>query len=554
MKLFTRLFTDLDTTNKTSEKVEAMERYFKEAAPVDAAWGLFFLMGNRLKRVLKTSIVREAVLQATDLPNWMLGECYEAVGDLSETISLLLPASDAGLDEPLHTVVESRIIPMTTMEDPAAVESLLQSWAPMSRAESFVFNKLIRGNFRVGVQRALVVRALSSVLGLDTGTLTHRLSGTFYPSADAYLNLSAPSSPADDAARPYPFCLAHALERPIETLGDPQHWLYEHKWDGIRAQVVRRLELPAGVALWSRGEEPIANQFPEIAAAAARLPAGTVLDGEILAWRFGSGAGRALSFNTLQTRLNRKDVQPTLFDAEGVVFLAFDLLEHEGRDIREQPLHQRRETLERLLSGKQPGPIMPAAAFFPRNWKEVELARASARESHNAEGIMLKPRDSRYHVGRVAGGTADTLGPDAGWWKWKVNPYSVDAVLIYAQQGSGRRAGLFTDYTFGVWDPDPSGELTPFAKAYSGLDNAEIQRVDRFIRTNTIDRAGPVRMVRPELVFEISFEAIRASTRHRSGIAVRFPRITRWRTDKSAKDADTIGTVRALLAAANARD
>lgn len=554
MRLFTRLFTELDTTNKTSERVEAMERYFREAPPADAAWALFLLMGLRLKRVLKTAIVRNGVLKATDLPEWMLGECYEAVGDLSETIALLLPKPGPGLDEPLHRVIEQRILPLTTMGDPSAADALISCWLPMTRRERFVFNKLIRGNFRVGVQKALVVRALSGATGINAETLTHRLSGDYRATAEAFQNLAAPGRPEDDAARPYPFCLAYALDHPLESLGQPSDWQVEYKWDGIRAQIVRRQGLPGGIALWSRGEESIAGQFPEIAAACAQLPAGTVLDGEILAWRFAPDGGGALSFNALQARLNRKNVQPSLFDAEGVVFLAFDALEHESRDIRGLPLHERRRILEATVSPLPAGPIRTSPAFTATSWDAVATARSQARTTHNAEGVMLKHRLSPYHVGRIAGGTGDTPPSSAGWWKWKVNPYAVDAVLVYAQQGSGRRAGLFTDYTFAVWDPDPSGELTPFAKAYSGLTNEEIQRVDRFIRGNTIGRAGPVRMVRPDLVFEVSFEDIRESNRHRSGIAVRFPRITRWRQDKAAKDADTIQTVRSLLAASRERD
>jgi DNA ligase 1 len=556
VKLFTRLFLDLDTTNKTAEKLAAMQRYFEQAPPADAAWGLFFLSGLRLKRVLKTSIVRDALLRATHLPEWMIGECYETVGDLSETISLLLPDAGAGgLDESLHVVVNNRIIPLTTMEDPRAVQSLLKAWSLMDRPQRFVFNKLIRGNFRVGVQKALVIRALSQAAGLDPAILTHRFSGNYTPDADSFTNLIRADS-ADDAARPYPFCLASALLRPLTDLGDPANWQLEYKWDGIRAQIVRRDRLDGGLAIWSRGEELITQQFPEIASAARALPPGTVLDGEILAWQNApSGPGRALTFNTLQTRINRKDIQASLFDPTTVIYLAFDLLEHNAIDIRSQPLSHRRALLDQLIAPGSTGTLRTSPAFIFRTWTRVQAMRNAARDSHNSEGIMLKHLASPYHTGRIAGGTAETPGPDAGWWKWKVNPYSVDAVLIYAQQGSGKRAGLFTDYTFGVWDPNPeAGTLTPFAKAYSGLTNDEIRRVDAFIRANTTDRAGPVRMVRPHLVFEISFEAIRESTRHRSGIAVRFPRITRWREDKSPDQADTIATVRQLLAADQARD
>ena len=576
MKRFTALFTALDETNKTAEKVAAIEQYFRDAPAPDAAWGLFFLSGQRLKRVLKTSVMHAAAVQASGMPAWMLAECYEAVGDLSETVSLLLPPpTGLDFDEPLHHVVERRILPLVNSEDAAAGAVLAGSWSGMDRPQRFVFNKLVRGNFRVGVQRALVVRALAQATGLDAALLAHRVAGGIEPTPAAWQRLVSPGGASDDAARPYPFCLAHQLDvpgvprdsvadsgaqepprsgGPPTNLGPRDAWHVEFKWDGIRAQVVRRDAIPGGVALWSRGEEPIADQFPEIVAAARALPPGTVLDGEIMPWRFGEGGGRPMTFAALQPRLNRKDAQPGLFDAEGVVYLAFDLLEHAAIDTRDRPLRDRLALLDELLGplpATGPGAIRRPPPAHAATWDEAAELRRVAREIHGAEGLMLKHPDSRYHVGRVAGGTAESIARDggagAGWWKWKVAPYSVDAVLIYAQQGSGRRAGLYTDYTFGVWDP--GGRLVPFAKAYSGLDNDEIAEVDRFVRTHTTGRTGPVRTVEPRLVFEIAFEAVRESTRHRSGVAVRFPRIARWRRDKKPRDADTLNTVKALIRA-----
>ena len=562
MRRFTALVTALDQTNSTSEKVASIERYFREAPAEDAAWGLFFLSGQRLRGVVKTGIMRAAALQAAGVSEWMLSECYEAVGDLSETIALLLPQPHAGFDEPLHSVVTHRIKPLIHADPARARAMLIEAWSLMSRDERFVFNKLVRGNFRLGVQRALVVRGLARALGVEAATLSHRLAGGFVPTPDAFLALSNPGS-EHASSRPYPFCLAHQLDRDPADLGDLRNWQLEHKWDGIRAQIVRRDALANGVVIWSRGEEIITHQFPELAAAARALPTGTVLDGEVLAWRFSDSSplgGRPLSFNALQSRLNRKNVQPTLFDTEGVVFCAFDLLEHDGCDLRNSPLTSRRGQLETVLPGENAARsvlIVPPIVAC-NTWHEAQTLRIAARERFGAEGLMLKHLGSHYHVSRVAGGTATSVaadgGANAGWWKWKVDPYSVDAVLIYAQQGSGKRAGLFTDYTFGIWDPDPSGQLVAFAKAYSGLDNDEIHRVDAIVRRSTIDRKGPVNMVRPELVFEIAFESIRESPRHKSGIAVRFPRIARWRTDKIANDADTIDTVRALLSQVQKRD
>lgn len=559
MKRFSELIVTLDTTNKTSEKVSAIERYFADATAEDAAWALFFLSGKRLKHGVKTGVLRAAALEASALPVWMFDECYEAVGDLSETIALLLPDPTGTSGEcSLGALMQGVVLPLIRAEDAAAAQLLVAAWRGMDERDRFVFNKLVRGNFRVGVQRALVVRALSGALGVDPAVLAHRLTGHIEPTGDAFLALAAPVDESAPPQNPYPFCLAAQIDVEAEALGPVSDWQIEHKWDGIRAQIVRRGEASAAPTIWSRGEEPIAQQFPEIVAAARALSPGTVLDGEILAWRFPSGdaPGRVLSFNALQRRLNRKVVEPSLFETDGVVFAAFDVLEMEGRDVRSVSLAERRKMLAGIIEGVRPRTghtLQLPEVLSPSDWGAARRLRAVAREKHGAEGLMLKHVESPYHVGRVAGGSAASIsahGPArAGWWNWKVDPYSVDAVLISAQQGSGRRAGLYTDYTFGVWDPDPSGVLTPFAKAYSGLDNEEIGRVDAFVRANTLSRAGPVRMVRPELVFEISFEGIQESMRHRSGVAVRFPRMTRWRTDKRADQADTLASVRAILRA-----
>jgi len=564
MKAFTRLFIALDQTNKTAEKVGAIEHYFREASPADAAWGLHFLSGGRLRGTVNTRAMREAVMETSGLPAWMLDECYEAVGDLSETIALLMPSDDAHIsDQSLGEVVKRHILPLIGADAQRTRQMLLEAWRTMDPMQKFVYNKLVRGNFRLGVQRALVLRGLSAAIGVEVAILAHRISGGFEPTERAFTELAHPGA-ASDPSRPYPFCLAHQLDRSSEELGAASDWQVEYKLDGIRAQILRRSGLASGVAIWSRGEEPIERQFPEIAAAARALPVGTVLDGEILAWRFDSMAGRIggrpLSFNALQKRLNRKDAQPLLFEAEGVMFAAFDILEHDGRDLRSDSLRDRRKVLEAVLVQGSPAAnaICVPEVVRCESWDDVRTARQNARDAYGGEGVMLKHLGSAYHTGRIAGGTAASMaenaGASAGWWKWKVEPYSVDAVLMYAQQGTGKRAGLFTDYTFGIWDPDASGELTAFAKAYSGLDDDEINRVDRFIRANTLGRKGPVRLVKPELVFEIAFESIRESPRHKAGIAVRFPRIARWRTDKTAGDADTIGRVRALMNEAVARD
>ena len=539
MRRFTRLFIELDATTATGEKLAALEAYFRETPPEDACWGLALLTGNRPKGAATTGVLRDLALEATGLPEWLLAECHAAAGDLSETIALLLPEPGSGADEPLHRTIEDRVLALGGASDDEKSRTIRDAWDRFGPDERLVYHKLIRGGFRLGVQKRLVTRALAAVAGIEPDVMAHRMVGTFRPSAEAYEALLLPEGSADDAARPYPFFLAHPLESDASSLGDLGEWAAEWKWDGIRAQLIRRA---GDTTLWSRGEEPIAHQFPEIAAAAAGLPDGTVLDGEVLLWR----DDRPLDFAALQTRLNRK-VAPThqlgLFEETRAVLLAYDLLEYGGEDLRAEVFDRRRTLLEDLIGSHGDETIRLSPVLGASDWATLGSLQASARE-RGAEGLMLKHRRSVYGVGRTKAG--DT----PGWLKWKVDPYTVDAVLTAAQPGSGRRANLYTDYTFAVWDrAGEPAELVGFAKAYSGLEQDEIERLDRWIRSHTTAKRGPFRQVEPVQVFELGFEGLRASERHKSGIAVRFPRILRWRTDKPAAEADTLDTLRALLEA-----
>jgi DNA ligase-1 len=528
MRGFARLFTALDETTRTTEKVSAMAAYFTAAPPADAAWAVHFLSGERPKRLVPVRRLAQWAMEESDTPPWLFEECYHAVGDLAETISLLLPPATDSVDRPLHRWVEEFILPLGGEAEEAQRRIVTQAWREMDGAERFVWNKLITGGFRVGVSRALVVRALGVASGVDEPTIAHRLMGSWEPRAELFERLVAPETGDADLSRPYPFFLAYPLDGEPAALGEPGDWQIEWKWDGIRAQLVRR----AGETfLWSRGEELVTERFPEIAEAAALLPDGTVLDGEIMPWQ----DDRPLPFAQLQRRIGRKKLGPKVLAEVPVVLICYDLLELGGEDVRERPMAWRRERLEELLARS---PARHRFLLSPMveadDWGGIAAARAGAREV-GAEGLMIKRRDAAYGVGR-------RRGP---WWKWKVDPYSVDAVMIYAQAGHGRRASLHTDYTFAVWDgPD----LVPFAKAYTGLTDAEIRELDGWIRRNTLEKFGPVRAVKPEQVFELAFEGIQPSPRHRSGLAVRFPRILRWRTDKPASEADTIDTLRALAA------
>ena len=519
MKKFAALFEAIDSSTSTRAKTAALARYFSNAPAKDASWAAWFLTGHRPRQAVPTRRMATWAAEAARLPLWLFEECYDAVGDLAETITLILPPATAQADEPLSVWVEERLIPLRELPEAEQRARLESCWARLEGTERFVFNKLITGNFRVGVSALLVVRAIAQAFGIDAKVIAHRLTGEWWPGEAAWRSLIDAASIETDRSSPYPFFLAHPLEGDPEALGDREAWLAEWKWDGIRAQLIRRGEV---TALWSRGDEPIAGQFPEIMGDARKLP-DCVLDGEILAWK----DGRVMPFAALQKRLGRKDPGKKVMADSPAIFLAFDLLEFAGEDWREKPLAERRARLRDVVLSIPGGTCLQVSSELRApTWETLALARSQSRDE-GTEGLMLKRLDSAYGVGR----------PRGAWWKWKIEPYTLDAVLIYAQKGHGKRASLYTDYTFGIWN---GGELVPFAKAYSGLTDEEIREVDAFIRKNTLARFGPVRTVKPERVFELGFEGIQRSTRHKSGIAVRFPRMLRMRKDKTIAEANTL--------------
>jgi DNA ligase 1 len=533
MKAFAALYETIDRTTATQAKVAALVAYFRDAPAADAAWAVAFLAGRRPKRLIKAGDLRTWAAERAGIPDWLFEESYAQAGDLAETITLLVPpGDDTAADPSLSWWVEQRLLPLGRMTPDEQRDVLVRTWSTLHGASRFVFNKLITGAFRVGVSDGLLVRALAQVSGVSTDAISHRLMGQWEPSAEWYSRLMHPDTDDADWSRPYPFYLAYALEQPLDALGLASDWQIEWKWDGIRAQLVRRR---GKTMLWSRGEELLSGRFPEVERIAAFLPDGTVIDGELIAWRDGA----PLPFTALQRRINRKTIGKQLLAEVPCAMLAYDLLEHQSVDIRSAATIERRARLEDIVSALPLGsPMHLSPIVLAEDWATVDASRARAREMQ-AEGLMLKRRNAPYGVGRKVG----------DWWKWKVTPLTVDAVLIYAQAGHGRRAGLFTDYTFGVWDGET---LVPFAKAYSGLTDAEIRQVDRYVQQNTLEKFGPVRTVTPGLVFELAFEGMQESTRHKSGIAVRFPRISRWRTDKAPRDADSLETIRAMLRATRA--
>ncbi len=534
MRRFAALYDAIDASTATTDKVAALVAYFRDAPAADAAWATSFLLGRRPKRLVRAPDLRAWAAEAAGISDWLFEECYDQVGDLAETIALLVPDQPYSDEQSLAWWVESGLLPLQTASPEMQRADLLSAWQRLQGTSRFLFNKLLTGAFRVGVSDGLVVRALSQVSDLSKETLAHRLMGQWEATPEWFAQLMGTETTDADWSRPYPFFLAHAVDGDPDALGDVSEWQAEWKWDGIRAQIVRRR---GRTLIWSRGEELLSGRFPEVEAATEWLPDGTVLDGELLAWR----DGKPLPFTELQRRINRKTVGKKLLTDVPVHLLVYDCLEVDGDDVRSHSLDERRAQLELIIASLPAGAsIGLSPSLVATSWEELHLARANARDAV-AEGLMLKRRSASYGVGRKVG----------DWYKWKVSPLTIDAVLVYAQAGHGRRAGLFTDYTFAVWDGD---KLVSIAKAYSGLTDAEIRDVDRFVRQHTIEKFGPVRTVQPELVFELAFEGIQLSSRHKSGIAVRFPRIARWRKDKPASEADSLESVKALLASQGSAD
>ncbi|MDJ0623380.1 MAG: ATP-dependent DNA ligase [Desulfocapsaceae bacterium] len=532
MQEFTQLFIALDETNKTSAKLAALQAYFQHAPPRDAAWAVTYLTGRRPKTPVNAGQIRRWAALAAGIPDWLFDESYEAVGDLAETVSLLLPVEGKSAPLTLAQWLEERLLPLAGKTEEEKQLAIQTWWEELDQPGRFVFTKLLTGAWRVGVSQRLVTRALAAALDMEADVIAHRLMGEWQPDDSFYAFLQEPDTSDADVSKPYPFYLAYPFDDEPTSLGEIGSWQVEWKWDGIRAQVIRR---GGQIFIWSRGEELVTERFPEIAEAAKLLADGTVIDGEILAWSVEEN-GAVLPFSQLQRRLGRKTVGKKLLSEVPVILMAYDLLEWGGEDRRTTPLYERRQQLELILTKLSDHPVLRLSpVLVGESWRALEQKRQESRE-RLVEGFVLKSKDSAYGVGRKRG----------EWWKWKVDPFSADVVLLYAQRGSGRRASLYTDYTFGVWQGD---QLLPFAKAYSGLSDAEIREVDRFIRQNTLEKFGPVRSVPPKLVMELHFEGIRRSKRHKSGIAVRFPRIARWRKDKPPEEADSIETIMALLPA-----
>ena len=544
MKAFAELYANLDATTSSNAKLAALQTYFLQAPPEDAAWAVYFLSGGRPRQLVPTRLLRDMATEAASIEPWLFEESYQSVGDLAETISLLLPESTYSSEDGLAVWLEDKLLPLRGLSPMDLAERLPALWAQLDQPSLMVCIKLITGSFRVGVSKLLVTRALAAMADLDSKRVAQRLVGytdlSNRPTAEGYLKLIAAESCDEHAQRggqPYPFFLAHGLAQPVEQfdtlLGSPADWQVEWKWDGIRAQLVKR---EGRLWIWSRGEELVTERFPELHSLVSGLPDGTVIDGEIVVWK-----DSVQPFALLQQRIGRKTLSKKVLEDAPVALLAYDLLEYQGEDWRNHIQAERRTQLEQVIAACNQAVLRPSPLLEGPTWEALAAQREASR-SLGVEGMMLKDRSGLYGVGRTK---------DMGlWWKWKVDPFSVDAVLIYAQRGHGRRASLYSDYTFAVWDGPPGSErtLVPFAKAYSGLTDEQMRKVDAIVRKTTVEKFGPVSSVTPSMVFELGFEGIALSKRHKSGIAVRFPRMLRWRQDKAVDEADSLTTLQDLLA------
>ena len=528
MRKFAELVTQLGSSTKTNDKLDALVNYFSlDADEKDKVWVIALFSGRRPKRAVNTTQLATYAIEVAGLPFWLFEECYHTVGDLAETIALLLPENTNELrhEEPLHYYIE-QLIALEKQNEEARKAFILEAWRDMNKAEQFVFNKLITGAFRIGVSQNVMVNALAKAWNIESSVIAHRISGNWDPSTTIFSELLSEHTVSTDYSKPYPFFLAYAIEDDVRELGDPNEWQAEWKWDGIRGQIIKRNN---ELFVWSRGEGLMTEKFPEYRSLQDVLPDGIAMDGEIIP----AIDQKPLPFALLQTRIGRKNVTKKQLQEAPIAFFAYDLLEYEGEDWRNRTMEERRAKLEEIVTViNHPALIISPVVHFS-SWDELARLRESAREM-GAEGFMLKRKTSIYQVGRKRG----------DWWKWKIDPLTIDAVMVYAQKGAGRRSNLYTDYTFAVRDGD---KLIPFTKAYSGLTDKEFAQVDAFVKRNSLEKFGPVRTVKPELVFEIAFEGIASSNRHKSGVALRFPRISRWRHDKTPAEINTLEDLKKML-------
>jgi len=527
LQLFAELVTELSSSTKTNDKLQSLVDYFATGPDEDKVWVIALFSGRRPRRSVNLKLMRQWCIELAQIPDWLFTECHHTVGDFSETLALLLSETETLQRKNQNLSYYLQKLISIEKEDEAVKKNfIVESWQQMNAEEKFVFNKLITGAFRIGVSQKTIVNALAKVVDVSPSIIAHRISGNWDPLTTSFNELLSENAAVTDFSKPYPFYLAYAIDDKVENLGQPNLWQAEWKWDGIRGQMIKRNN---ELFVWSRGEELMTDKFPEYFILKDLLPDGVVLDGEIIP----AVDDKPLPFAVLQTRIGRKNISKKQLQEAPISFFAYDLLEYNYEDWREKPLIERRNKLEEILSSFQNKSIHISEKINFSSWDELGEIRKQSRDK-NSEGIMLKRKDSVYKVGRKRG----------DWWKWKIDPLTIDCVMVYAAKGSGRRSNLYTDYTFAVKD---GNELITFTKAYSGLTDKEFAQIDYFVKRNSLEKFGPVRTVKPELVFEIAFEGIAASNRHKSGVALRFPRMNRWRKDKTVDEINTLDDLKEML-------
>ena len=525
MKAFSLMYRRLESTTSTLKRTAIIADFFRQASDKDKLWTIALFTHKRPRRTITTSYLRLWAAELANIPNWLFEDTYHIVGDLAETIAKIIPPPTYTSDNSLSYWVEM-LIALKDKEEADKKEAILEAWKILDTDSRFLFNKLITGGFRIGVAQRTIVKALSAVLDQEENVIAHKLMGNWSPLAISYEELLLSDDPTADSSKPYPFYLASPLDSPLDKLGSAGEWYAEYKWDGMRGQLIKR---DKNVFLWSRGEELIIDQFPEFITL-RNVESDFVIDGEILVFRDNQIKG----FDHIQKRIGRKKVSKKILESHPAIMMAYDIMELNNNDIRELSQANRRIKLESLIDQNDFSNLIKISPLISFNdWSALGQIRNLAREK-NAEGLMLKSKLGPYKTGRKRG----------DWYKWKVDPMTFDGVLLYAQRGHGRRANLYSDFTFAVKDGD---NLVPITKSYIGLTDNELTQISQFVRKNTIERFGPVSSVTPKLVFEVGFEGISKSNRRKVGISLRSPRILRWRHDKSVNEIDSLSDILRFL-------
>jgi DNA ligase-1 len=530
MILFSRLIDALVYMPSRNGKIRLLTEYFRETPDPDRGWALAALTGTLDLPTAKPAMVRALVETRVDPA--LLGWSYDYVGDLAETVALIWPERPNEESPPTIAAVVTGLTGAKRSETPAMIEAWLDSCTADQR---FALLKLITGGMRIGVSARLAKTALAEFAGIDANDVEEVWHGLAPPYADlfAWLEGRGPKPDAGRHAAFRPLMLANPLE-PEDMAGlDPAAYRAEWKWDGIRVQLVGKAAEQGDYArrIYSRSGDEVTAVFPDIVAG---MNFDAVLDGEMLVM----DGGAVMPFNALQQRLNRKTVTRKMLELYPAHVRLYDILAEGGEDLRRLSFDDRRARLEAWFAQARPA-RMDLSLIVPfAGWEDLTALRDGAREA-GIEGLMLKRGDSAYVPGR----------PKGPWFKWKRGALTLDCVMMYAQRGHGKRSSFYSDYTFGCWraGPDGTAALTPVGKAYSGFTDEELLRLDRWVRAHTTNRFGPVREVEQTLVLEVAFDSVHRSTRHKSGVAMRFPRIHRIRWDKPAAEADHLDTLERLI-------